>query len=68
MFLYQIIHSLMFDFGLTKRPCFLYVPDLYDYIKSDRKLYFNINELPFIPVRSNDELAREITNFDDIKI
>lgn len=59
--------SLMFDFGLTKRPCFLYVPDLYDYIKSDRKLYFNINELPFIPVRSNDELAREITNFDDIK-
>lgn len=59
--------SLMFDFGLTKRPCFLYVPDLDEYIKSDRKLYFNINELPFIPVKSNDELANEITNFDSIK-
>ena len=59
--------SLMFDFALTKRPCFLYVPDLDYYIKNDRKLYFNINELPFIPVRSNDELASEITNFDNIK-
>ena len=46
---------------------FLYVPDLDYYIKNDRKLYFNINELPFIPVRSNDELASEITNFDGIK-
>lgn len=59
--------SLMFDFALTKRPCFLYVPDLDEYIRNDRKLYFNINELPFISVKSNDELASEITNFDTIK-
>lgn len=59
--------SLMFDFGLTKRPCFLYVPDLDEYIKSDRKLYFNINELPFIPVKSNNELVNEINKFDSFK-
>ena len=27
--------SLMFDFAPTKRPCFLYVPDLYEYTKND---------------------------------
>ena len=37
--------SLMFDFALTKKPCFLYVPDLDEYIENDRGLYFYINEL-----------------------
>ena len=59
--------SLMFDFGLTKRPCFLYVPDLDEYIENDRGLYFAINELPFISVKNNDELASEIANFDSDK-
>lgn len=57
--------SLMFDFALTERPCFLYVPDLKEYIKNDRKLYFNIKELPFINSSSNDELIDSINNFDD---
>ena len=57
--------SLMFDFGLTEKPCFLYVPDIEEYTKSDRKLYFNINELPFITVKSNDELVNEIDNFNN---
>lgn len=57
--------SLMFDFALTERPCFLYVPDLKEYIKNDRKLYFNIKELPFINSLSNDGLIDSINNFDD---
>lgn len=57
--------SLIFDFALTERPCFLYVPDLKEYIKNDRKLYFNIKELPFINSSSNDELIDSINNFDD---
>lgn len=39
--------SLMFDFTLTGRPCFLYVPDLESYLANDRNLYFNIKDLPF---------------------
>lgn len=59
--------SLTFDFALTKKPCFLYVPDLDEYIENDRGLYFDINELPFISAKNNDELASEITNFDSDK-
>lgn len=56
--------SLMFDFSLTKRPCFLYVPDLMDYTNNDRNLYFNIDELPFITASSNKELLHNIENFN----
>lgn len=56
--------SLMFDFALTERPCFLYVPDLEEYIKNDRRLYFDIKELPFIHTLNNNELIDEIDNFD----
>lgn len=56
--------SLMFDFSLTKRPCFLYVPDLMDYTNNDRNLYFNIDELPFITASSNKELLHNIEDFN----
>lgn len=56
--------SLMFDFAPTKRPCFLYVPDLYEYTKNDRGLYFDIEELPFINIFNNDEFKLAIENFD----
>ncbi len=57
--------SLMFDFAITEKPCFLYVPDIDKYIKNDRKLYFNINELPFIIAKSNEGLISAICNFND---
>lgn len=57
--------SLIFDFALSKKPCFLYVPDLEDYTKNDRRLYFDIKELPFICTLSNEELIRSISNFKD---
>lgn len=59
--------SLMFDFALTERPCFLYVPDLEQYIKNDRKLYFDIKELPFIYTLNNEELINEISKFNNEK-
>jgi CDP-glycerol glycerophosphotransferase len=59
--------SLMFDFGLTKRPCFLYVPDLEEYINQDRKLYFDIEQLPFISTRSSTDLINKIEMFDNEK-
>lgn len=55
--------SLMFDFSITRRPCFLYVPDIDDYIRRDRKLYFDLTELPFINANNNHDLAAKIENF-----
>lgn len=55
--------SLMFDFILTSRPCFLYVPDIEEYTSSDRKLYFDIKELPFISVTTNEGFVKAIENF-----
>ncbi|MBD8003440.1 CDP-glycerol glycerophosphotransferase family protein [Phocaeicola sp. Sa1YUN3] len=56
--------SLMFDFALTQRPCFLYAPDLDEYIKNERNLYFDIQSLPFPISRNEDELVQAVSSFD----
>lgn len=56
--------SLMFDFALTQRPCFLYTPDLDEYIKSERNLYFDIQSLPFPMAVNEDELIQALSLFD----
>ena len=55
--------SLMFDFVITKRPCFLYVPDIEEYTSQDRKLYFDIMKLPFASATSNNKLFEAINKF-----
>lgn len=55
--------SLMFDFALTKRPCFLYMPDLQQYVQQDRSLYFKLSELPFPQARDHDMLRQQIQTF-----
>lgn len=57
--------SVIFDFSLTQRPCFLYIPDVTEYVKNDRKLYFDIMQLPFISAASNDTLLEQLEKFDD---
>jgi CDP-glycerol glycerophosphotransferase len=57
--------SLIFDFSITQRPCFLYVPDLKEYINQDRPLYFDISELPFITTTNNHDLLEKIDDFND---
>ncbi|MGG4167730.1 CDP-glycerol glycerophosphotransferase family protein [Rossellomorea vietnamensis] len=57
--------SLMFDYSLTNRPCFLYVPDVKQYLEKERSFYFNLKELPFISAQSNADLVREIELFDE---
>lgn len=57
--------SLMFDFALTKRPCFLYTPDIEEYTRQDRQLYFSLDELPFTSANSHEELARVVETFDE---
>jgi len=59
--------SLIFDFALTKRPCLLYVPDLEEYTKKDRQLYFNVEQLPFPICLTNEQLLQQIAIFDEAK-
>jgi len=56
--------SVMFDFMLLKRPCFLYCPDIEEYTKQERKTYFTVRELPFDLAKTNDELVENISTFD----
>ncbi|MGL5903560.1 MAG: CDP-glycerol glycerophosphotransferase family protein [Cetobacterium sp.] len=64
-FLISDYSSLMFDFSITKKPCILYTPDLYEYTSSDRGLYFDIHKLPFESVLNNEALNKAILEFDD---
>ncbi|MGL5989236.1 CDP-glycerol glycerophosphotransferase family protein [Cetobacterium sp.] len=63
-FLISDYSSLMFDYSITKKPCVLYTPDLNQYISSDRKLYFDIEKLPFKSVLTNEELNNYILDFE----
>lgn len=56
--------SLMFDFSLSGKPCFMFATDIEDY-KSDRNFYFHLEELPFSVGDNNDRLTENIHSFDE---
>lgn len=56
--------SLMFDFAVTRRPCFLYTPDLEQYMQKERELYFTMDELPFLPAQDIVQLNAKIEEID----
>ncbi|MBQ7596195.1 MAG: CDP-glycerol glycerophosphotransferase family protein [Clostridia bacterium] len=56
-----------FDTLVHKKPCILYVPDLEEYLANERDLYFDFDELPFEKVKSPEDLAKTITEFDKEK-
>lgn len=56
--------SSMFDFALTKRPCFLYFPDLENYRNSERGFYVELESLPFSCAEEFSELLAQIKEFD----
>ncbi len=55
--------SLMFDFGLTGKPCFLYWPDLESY-RMERNFYLELEELPFPQAQDNPSLRKNVADFD----
>ncbi len=55
--------SLMFDYMITKKPCFIYAPDICDY-KNDRNFYFDIKTVPFSISESGEQLVDFILNFN----
>ena len=56
--------SMMFDFLLTGRPCFLFATDI-DAYRQDRNFYFSLDALPFPLAGDNDALDRAIRDFDE---
>lgn len=56
--------SSMWDFSLTAKPCFLYVPDLQRYI-DQRGFDKDINTWGFPVCQSNTQLVEQILTFDE---
>lgn len=58
--------SSMWDFMLTGKPSFLFARDLQHYIDTTA-VYTPVNEWPFPKATTNEELERNILEFDDEK-
>lgn len=56
--------SSIWDFALTKKPCFLFTPDLDEYASSV-KFYTDINDWGFPICKTNEELISCIREFDE---
>ena len=57
--------SLVFDYLVTGRPCFLYTPDLDEYLEKERNLYFRLEELPFPVIINNDAMEQVFAAFNE---
>ena len=57
--------SSMFDFLLTEKPCFLFVPDKDYYISQDRGVYMDMDSLPFDQCKTNGELTNAIRDYNE---
>ena len=57
----------MFDFALTKRPCFLFSPDREHYENVERGFYLDYDSLPFPKSCTAEELVKNIASFDKIR-
>jgi len=55
--------SLIWDYSFLKRPCFLYVPDIAEYV-SKTGFYVDIERWPFAQAKSNEELMKRISEYD----
>lgn len=55
--------SVATDFIHTGRPTFLFATDIEEYVK-DRDFHIDLFDLPFMVATNNDELFRNIANFD----
>ncbi len=56
--------SIMFEAAYKKEPVFLFAPDRQSYIGRERDLLIDYNTLPFPVAESNEELQRNIIDFE----
>ncbi len=57
--------SSIWDYALTGRPCFLYVPDLHKYADIERGLYMPIETWAGIICKNMEELQKKIITLDE---
>ena len=55
--------SCMFDFMMTKRPCFIYANDIQEY-NTERGFYYPLGKTPFPIAKNNKEMVQNILSFD----
>lgn len=56
--------SCVFDFLISRKPAFMFAPDIQQYIE-ERGLLFDPYQLPFSCAEDNDHLESNIANFDE---
>ena len=59
--------SSMFDLMLMNKPVFIFAKDFKEYIENERKLCFDIHQLPFMFAENEDQLIFNIQSFDSQK-
>lgn len=59
--------SIMFEPAFVRKPVFLFAPDLSDYVDKERELLIDYSTLPFSIAVTNDELGKNIAEFDNEK-
>lgn len=64
-FLVTDYSSMMFDFLFTKKPVLLFLPDLDFYLKNERNLYYDVEDLPFLKAYHTSEIEKILNNFDE---
>ena len=57
--------SVFFDYIYTRKPIFLYAPDIKSYTSLERGIYMDYDNLPFLKSVSVDGLYKNIENFDE---
>ncbi len=58
--------SCIYDFMLTRKPGFIFATDVEKY-NNTRGLYYPLESTPFPVARNNDEMIKNIENFDENK-
>jgi len=56
--------SSIWDFAITGKPCFLFVPDLSEYMTKDRGFFIPIEKWPGIICGTEDELISNLENIN----
>ena len=59
--------SSMWDFSMTERPVFTYMPDVKGYTQNDRGFFINPENMPYPVSRTPEELYKNIRCFDEQK-
>lgn len=59
--------SCMFDYLNTKRPCFIFFPDLDNYQNNERGFYLDIETLPFDVAKDFSTFIKNVKGFDNSK-